>query len=71
VTILVPVSSQTFEAQLEDEHGVLMVYEPSRAERKAFYTLAAVLKIGWRITSASPEEQALMEAHGFGRGWVQ
>jgi hypothetical protein len=48
-----------------------MLPEPSRAERRAFYPLAAVMKIGWRIASASPEEQALLNAHGFGPGWVQ
>ena len=30
-----------------------------------------VLKIGWRIVQASPEEQALLNAHGFGSGRVQ
>jgi hypothetical protein len=28
---------------------------------------AAVLKLEWRIASASPEEQAMLDAHGFGR----
>jgi hypothetical protein len=36
-----------------------------------FCTLTAVLKIGWRIVRASPEEQALLEAHGFGSGRIQ
>jgi hypothetical protein len=35
---------------------------------RAFYPLAAVLKIGWRIVRASPEDQALLDAHGFGSG---
>jgi hypothetical protein len=35
------------------------------------YLLSAVLTIGWRIASASPEEQALLDAHGFGSGRVQ
>jgi hypothetical protein len=48
-----------------------MLYEPSRAKHRAFYPLAAVLKIGWRIVRASPEEQALLEAHGFGPRRVQ
>ena len=34
------------------------------------YLLSAVLKIGWRIVRASPEEQVLVEAHGFGSGRV-
>jgi hypothetical protein len=68
MTIALPLSDETFEAELEaDESGVLMLYEPSRAKHSAFYPLAAVLKIGWRIASASSEEQALLNAHGFGR----
>jgi hypothetical protein len=69
---MVPLSGDTFDAELEaDESGVLMLYEPSRARMTAFYALAAVLKIGWRIVRALPEEQALLEAHGFGSGRVQ
>jgi hypothetical protein len=74
VTITAPLSGDTFEAELEvDESGVLMMYESSRitGKRMAFYPLAAVLKIGWRIVSASPEEQALLDAHGFGSGRMQ
>jgi hypothetical protein len=33
--------------------------------------LAVVFQGGWRIVSASPEEQALLDAHGFGSGRVQ
>ena len=72
MTIALPLSEETFEAELvADESGVLSVYEPSRAKMKAFYPLAAVLKIGWRIVRASPEEQALLDAHGFGSRRVQ
>jgi hypothetical protein len=46
MTIAVPTS---FYAQLEHEHRVLMLYEPSRAKHGAFYPLAAVLNIRWRI----------------------
>jgi hypothetical protein len=31
----------------------------------------SVLKIGWRIVDASREEQALLDAHGFGSRSVQ
>jgi hypothetical protein len=41
------------------------------ARSGAFYPLAAVLKIGWRIVRASPEEQAQLEAHGFASGRLQ
>jgi hypothetical protein len=29
------------------------------------YLLTAVFKTRWRIASASPEEQAILDAHGF------
>jgi hypothetical protein len=63
----VPLSGDTFEAELEAEESVLMLYEPSRAKHLTFYPLAAVLKIGWRIVRASPEEQALLGTTGSGR----
>jgi hypothetical protein len=33
--------------------------------------LSAALQNGWRIASASCEEQAVLDAHGFGSGRVQ
>jgi hypothetical protein len=33
--------------------------------------LSAALQTGWRIVSASPEEQALLDAHGFGSRTIQ
>jgi hypothetical protein len=33
--------------------------------------LSAALQNGWRLASASAEEQALLDAHGFGSGRVQ
>jgi hypothetical protein len=33
--------------------------------------LSAAPQNGWRIVHASPEEQALLDAHGFGSGRVQ
>ncbi len=73
MTIAVPTcGGWTLLAELDaDGSGVLMLYEPSSAQRRAFYPLATVLKMGWRIVAASPEERAMLEAHGFGRGWVQ
>ena len=32
------------------------------------YQLTVVFQGGWRIVSASPEEQALLQAHGFASG---
>jgi hypothetical protein len=73
VTIAVPISGGwTFAAEVvADGSGVLMLYEPSRAKRRTFCQLAAVLTIGWRIVEASPEEQAILDAHGFRSRWVQ
>ncbi len=33
--------------------------------------LSAALQTGWRIASASPEEQATLDAHGFGSWTIQ
>jgi hypothetical protein len=74
VTIELPLSGETFEAELkEDDGGALWLHESNRVstERSGFYQLADVLKIGWRIVRASPEEQALLDAHGFRSGRVQ
>jgi hypothetical protein len=74
MTIELPLSGETFDAALkEDDGGVLWLHEPNRVsdEGMGFYLLADVLKIGWRIVAASPDEQALLDAHGFGSGRVQ
>jgi hypothetical protein len=73
MTIELPLSGETFEAELKEDDDVLSVHERNRVsdERMEFYLLEDVLKIGWRIVSASPEEQALLDAHGFGSRRVQ
>ena len=72
MTIAVPTSGGwTFEAQLEeDEWHMLWLNSPNRVmgKRQGRCLLSAVLKIGWRIVESTPEERALLEAHGFGRG---
>jgi hypothetical protein len=73
VTIVVAASGQQFDAQLEEDgHGNLCVYQLSRTTGEALvcWGLGTVLKLGWRIVWASPAEQAQLDAHGFGRGWV-
>ena len=73
MTIELPLSGETFEGELkEDDSGALWLHEMNRVsnERMGFYLLADVLKIGWRIVNASPEEQAMLDAHGFGSGRV-
>jgi hypothetical protein len=74
VTILVTANGQSLDAQLEqDAQGNLCLYQLSRTTGEALvcWSLAAVLKLGWRIVWASPAEQAQLDAHGFGRGWIQ
>jgi hypothetical protein len=67
--IELPLSGETFEAELvEDQHGALWLAETSATtgRRIGHQSLEAVLKIGWRIQRASAEEQAQLDAHGFG-----
>jgi hypothetical protein len=73
VTIAAPASGETSEAQLEvDEfHMLWLVHRNRRNSGRVQILLSAALQKGWRIVSASPEEQALLEAHGFGSGRVQ
>ena len=74
MTIVVAASGQTLDAQLEeDAQGNLCLYQLSRSTGEALvcWGLATVLRLGWRIVWASPTEQAQLDAHGFGRGWVQ
>ena len=75
VTIAVPTSGGwTFEAQLEeDEFHMLWLVQryKRRGKRQLSLLLSAALKTGCRIVSASPEEQAMLEAHGLGSGRVQ
>ena len=75
VTIAVPTSGGgTFEATLEeDEWHMLWLNSPNRVtgKRQGRFLLSAVLKIGWRIEQSTPEERALLEAHGLGSGRVQ
>jgi len=72
VTIAAP--GWTFEGTLEeDEWHMLWLNSPNlvTGKRQGRYLLSAVLTIGWRIVNASPEEQAMLEAHGFGSRRVQ
>jgi hypothetical protein len=72
VTLVVAASGQRLEAQLEeDAQGNLCLYQLSHGGGTRCWGLATVLKLGWRIVWASPAEQAQLNAHGFGRGWVQ
>jgi hypothetical protein len=67
--ITVPATGETFEAQLlADERGVLHLFQ---LRPRVDYLLAAVLKIGWQVVSATADERALLELHGFGSGKIQ
>jgi hypothetical protein len=48
-----------------------LVHRNRRNSGRVQILLSAALKTGWRIVHASPEEQALLEVHGFGSGRVQ
>jgi hypothetical protein len=73
VTIAIPDGGTPFDAELvEDEFTMLWLHHAnSRGRRMGKYLLSAVLTIGWRVVRASPKEQALLEAHGFGSRRIQ
>jgi hypothetical protein len=73
VTISLPATGETSEAQLEEDefHILWLVHRNPRNSGRVQILLSAALQNGWRIVSASPEEQALLDAHGFGSGRVQ
>ena len=72
MTIHIPDGGPPIEAQLEeDEWHMLWLAETNRVDWHSVqgrYLLTAVLKIGWRIVESTPEERALLEAHGLGSG---
>ena len=49
----------------------LVDWDPRTGQRRLWLLLSAALKNGCRIVDATPAEQALLEAHGFGSGRVQ
>jgi hypothetical protein len=74
VTIATLAEGDTFESQLvEDEHHMLWLHRTNtRGQRMGFRVLlSAALTLGWRIVRASPEEQVLLDAHGFGSRRIQ
>jgi phage tail sheath gpL-like len=73
VTISLPAARETSEVQLEEDtfHMLWLVQRNRRNSGRVQILLSAALQNGWRIVHASPEEQALLEAHGFGSGRVQ
>jgi hypothetical protein len=73
VTIAAPASGETSEGQLEEHefHMLWLVHRNRRNSGRVQILLSAALKTGWRIVNASPEEQALLDGHGFGSGTIQ
>jgi hypothetical protein len=73
VTISLPATGETSEAQLEEDtfHMLWLVHRSRRNSGRVQILLSAAMQNGWRTASASPEEQALLDAHGFGSRWVQ
>jgi hypothetical protein len=72
MTIADPASSETSEGQLEEDefHMLWLVHRNRRNSGRVQILLSAALQNGWRIVHASPEEQALLDAHGLGSGRV-
>jgi hypothetical protein len=61
-------TGETFPADPEiDAEGVLWLVDAEGVR----FQLAVVLQGGWRIVRASPEEQALLDEHGFGSRRMQ
>jgi hypothetical protein len=73
VTISSPATGETSEAQLEEDtfHMLWLVHRNRRNSGRVQILLSAALQNGWRIVDASPAEQALLEAHGFGSRRIQ
>jgi phage tail sheath gpL-like len=67
VTISLSATGEMSEAQLEEDtfHMLWLVHRDRRNSGRVQILLSAALQNGWHIVSASPEEQALLDAHGF------
>jgi hypothetical protein len=61
-------SGPTFDAWLEERefHMLWLINRNPRNSGRVQILLSAALQTAWRIASASPEEQALLDTHGFG-----
>jgi hypothetical protein len=73
MTITHPASGDPFEAQLEGDqfHMLWLINRNPRNSGRVQFLLSAALQTGWCILSASPEEQAMSDAHGFGSRRLQ
>jgi hypothetical protein len=58
-------TGETFVVRAEaDEHGILWLIDAEGMR----YQLAVVLQGGWRIVDSTPDDRALLEAHGSAAG---
>jgi hypothetical protein len=73
VTITLPATGETSEAQLEEDsfHMLWLVHRNRQNSGRLQILLSAALQSGWHIVHASPEEQALLDSHGLGSERVQ
>ena len=67
VTIAIPATGETIKAQFEEDGFQMLWLNSGRVQ----ILLSAALQNGWRIMRVSAEEQRVLEAHGFGSGWLQ
>jgi hypothetical protein len=70
MTIAIPTpTGGTLEAQLEEDgfHMLWLINRNRRNSGREQILLSAALQGGWSIVRVSAEEQAVLEAHGFGR----
>jgi hypothetical protein len=64
VTIHIPATSERVEMRLsEDEFGLL--YLEGAPYGVGTYSLRGMLDLGWQIVDSTPDERALLDAHGF------
>jgi hypothetical protein len=73
VTISLPATGETSEAQLEEDgfHMLWLIHRNRTNSGRVQILLSAALQNGWRIVRATAAEQSLLEAHGFGSGRIQ
>ena len=66
-------SGETLAAQLEEDefHMLWLIHRNRRNSGRVQILLSAALQTGWRIVESTPEERALLKAHGLASGRVQ
>ena len=62
--IEVPATGERIDALLIEDGCGMLCLKVGRRSGLIDYALKAVLDIGWRIIDSTPEESALLQAHG-------